>query len=386
MMLCSACCQMLCHHLVLGIGLVGCALWLPWGIVVYRLCMCRCSLQERGVALCGLVALPNSCCVLFIVAFPSRSKAPLTAFLESADSLNQRSMVGLCKFFIRIRPATSPTACAIMVDFMQFIVRLGLQESYKKELVHLRGHFDECMVYCLASMKKDGLALKAFWQKHRKIAGMLVPPAAVDRILCEEGSWSAVSSELTLVSQSCRLGEKMFGFAAAYVWAGKLKDVVEHELAQLPGHITMGVINDFVAKCKVTVQEQLGALCAKQVEKRVIQLTFKQMPIEVTVNSTHEDIVCRLHCRIKGSCGGKGMPFLPFEEDIWPDGGGVPEHTAASEVVADTKMARETFTAMVGDMKGTAALAKQLLASKATLLHQLDKNWKIEDWGPMQRP
>ena len=94
--------------------------------------------------------------------------------------------------------------------------------------------------------------------------------------------------------------------------------------------------------------------------------------------------MCRLHCRIKESCGGvngSGMPPMHFEEEIWPDGGGVPNHTAADEVVADTKMARETFAAMFGDMKNTAALTKQFLTSKATLLHQLDKNWKIEDWG-----
>ena len=75
------------------------------------------------------------------------------------------------------------------------------------------------------------------------------------------------------------------------------------------------------------------------------------------------------------------MQPLPFELDIWPDGGEVPAHTASAEVVADSKMARETFTAMVGDMKGTAALAKQYLQSKASLLHQLDKHWKIEDQG-----
>ena len=73
------------------------------------------------------------------------------------------------------------------------------------------------------------------------------------------------------------------------------------------------------------------------------------------------------------------MPFLPLEEDIWPAGGGDPQHTASADVVPDTELARETFTAMFGD-RSTAALAKQFLTAKATLLHQLDKNWKIEEW------
>lgn len=290
-------------------------------------------------------------------------------------------MVGLVKYYQRIRPGTSPAACGIMLDFMACITRLGYQNTFKQELSHLKSNFDECMVYCLAAMKKDGLPLKAFWQKHRKAASLLVPPAAVDRILCEEGSWSAVSSELMLVNQSCKLGEKMFGFAATHVWAGKVKEVVGEELGNLPENITMTDMNSFVAKCKELIQEQLGTMCAKQVEKRTIHLTYKKMPIEVSVNSTHEDIICRLHCRIKESCAGDGMPLLPFELDIWPDGGDVPLHSAAPEVLADSKMARETFTAMVGDMKGTAAMAKQYLQSKASLLNQLDKHWKIEDQG-----
>ena len=73
------------------------------------------------------------------------------------------------------------------------------------------------------------------------------------------------------------------------------------------------------------------------------------------------------------------MRCMSFEDGVWPESGNK-QHTAAAEVVADTKMARETFAAMFGDMKCTGALAKQFLTSKATLLHQLDKNWKIEEW------
>ncbi len=89
-----------------------------------------------------------------------------------------------------------------MLDFMSCITRLKLQDTMMQELSHLRAQFDECMVFCLAAMKKDGLTLKAFWQKHRNNASLLVPPAAVDRILCEEGSWTAVSNELLVVNQS----------------------------------------------------------------------------------------------------------------------------------------------------------------------------------------
>ena len=311
-----------------------------------------------------------------------RSKAPLSAFLESADSINQRSLIGLIKHFLRIRPATSPSACGLMLDFMSFITRLELNKTYKNELNHMTAHFDECMVFCLATMKKDGLPLKSFWQKHRKNASLLVSPAAVDRVLCEDGSWSAVGAELTLVSQSSRLGEKMFGFAAAYVWAGQLKDIVEQQLLTLPQHISQIEVNSFVTKCKSTIQEKLGDIDSKLAVKREIEMTYKTMPIKIIVNSTHEDIMCRLHCKIKESCAGGGcFPCLPFEEDIWPAGAGDPQHTASADVVADTKLARETFIAMFGDMKSTAALAKQFLTAKATLLHQLDKNWKIEEWG-----
>ena len=184
-------------------------------------------------------------------------------------------MIGLIKHFLGIRPSTSPAACALMVDFMTCITRLRLNETFKKELNHMTGHFDECMVFCLATMKKGGLSLKSFWQKHRKIASLLVAPAAVDRVLCEEGSWSAVGAELALVSQSSRLGEKMFGFAAAFVWAGQIKDIVEKQLATLKPHITQDVINNFMASCKDTILEQVGDINSKLAAKRPTTMTYK---------------------------------------------------------------------------------------------------------------
>ena len=63
---------------------------------------------------------------------------------------------------------------------------------------------DNVMVQAFASMRKAGLGLEVFWEVHHSVAGMLVDPERVRRILACKTRWTDCTKDLTHVLRSAK--------------------------------------------------------------------------------------------------------------------------------------------------------------------------------------
>jgi hypothetical protein len=66
-----------------------------------------------------------------------RSKACLCSWLRTATAINQRSLVGLLRFAVSVKPTTD-TAVLFHLDVMRFIVRLDLTRLFKKDILSIQ--------------------------------------------------------------------------------------------------------------------------------------------------------------------------------------------------------------------------------------------------------
>eukprot|EP00969_Alexandrium_andersonii_P028796 1257439-Alexandrium_andersonii.AAC.1 len=90
-------------------------------------------------------------------------------------------------------------------------------------------------------MSQERVTTASWWAIYKDIAGLVVDTPSIERILAETTSWRHVQQELSLVTSTCRIGMKMFGWALQHVVSEKLADNIAARLRSVATPITKEV-------------------------------------------------------------------------------------------------------------------------------------------------
>lgn len=102
---------------------------------------------------------------------PVPDYAKILGWMQTIGTVNQTTMVGLCKFLLDQRPGTSQTKLNLLIEGMRCMARLGLHVSYAAEMEHMRTQWDITLCTALQNMKRSGMQkpLHTFWSVHRSL-------------------------------------------------------------------------------------------------------------------------------------------------------------------------------------------------------------------------
>ena len=220
------------------------------------------------------------------------------------------------------------------------------------------GLLDDAACCAYASMKKEGLPTSHFWEVHRKVLGIIVNAKDVEKILTEKGSWLAVADQLKQVVETTQIGCKMFSFAAAAVTAEEFGSFVSTMLKTLPDAICTADVNRLIEQC-TKESNAIKSFRGTLFMPRDIVLTYRGIPITLSVFSAAEEISMRLACAVKGRSAGVYMPLLLMEEALMP----LPDVEAAkaavsADVVHEYRLARLASNDLLSQQSVNAELGK----------------------------
>lgn len=150
------------------------------------------------------------------------NKGPITEWLASEPTANQKELIGLLRMALQIRPSASMAQCNLVLDLMRFLVRTSLSLRFPAEIEMLRTTWDDALCVAWANMKKERVSPKTFVSIYGPILPLACNGKDVDTILDATGSWLSVKNELLSVTNSSKLGMRLFGFALEHLITAEL--------------------------------------------------------------------------------------------------------------------------------------------------------------------
>ena len=150
---------------------------------------------------------------------------------------------------------------------------------------------------------------------------MLLNSVHVGAIMAASGEWSSVAREIGATVRGSKLGERMFGFAEAFVVSERL--AVDFALAVAPLLKKVVVVAEDVAKARAMMLTHTEELNVGDIlgARRAVALEYLGFKLEVIAKDVREEVEMRIACVLKSRAVGRkdGLRALAFEAGLlWP--------------------------------------------------------------------
>eukprot|EP00971_Amphidinium_carterae_P157241 3117274-Amphidinium_carterae.1 len=130
-------------------------------------------------------------------------------------------------------------------------------------------------------------------EAHRSIAGLVLPLASVDAVLKleESATFKTVAEDLKLLVSGSSLGQKLFGWAGASIFAEQVSEIIAEEIATLAskGSITTQAVIECTGRCHSRISE-LAEAGSWMEKKRECKVHYADWSLTMTVSGIEEEI------------------------------------------------------------------------------------------------
>jgi hypothetical protein len=217
--------------------------------------------------------------------------------MQTVVSINQREFIGLLKYVLETRPASSASSLGLVMDFAKFSARLGVKDVFPSETLYTVKLIDEGLELQYCQLKRENVTTEMFWGLHKTEASLVLRAADVDTILANTTQWADVAVEISRTVHGSRLGNAMFGFAATLVASETFSATVDELLGMLPVNVTTNVIAEITEKA---LTEAGKLLCADLVaSKRNITVMYRGIKLTLAVTDVSAEIELRIAAWLK---------------------------------------------------------------------------------------
>ena len=328
--------------------------------------------QEVRPALVDALRLSNSSNTTI------RNKQPLHDWLARASKPNQRELVGLYKAALQVNPANSTTSCNFVVAVGRFTVKHDLADIFAPEVEVFAPHVDHALACAWAAMRKENIPMSTFWECYKETSSLVMDSAMVTKVLGATAGWKEVEAEISALTSSSQIGQKLFGFVAELLTASKLSAFVDVEIAKLmSADVTLARYHGFL-EC---MDQEATSVQADRIvkNKREIEVKYRQVTLKVMIANFRDEVDIKVAAALKSAAVGHNLIPLLFEDSLLGKAGPTAAVTIDVAVLADYTAARKSANAMFGleDWKNSAALTSMFKA-KAPLLLPLDRSFSLE--------
>ena len=312
-------------------------------------------------------------------AHPDRSA--LSAYLQTCVLPNQSEFVGLCRYFLSLKPGCLKQLAAGM-DAVRFCARLHLDSKFSREFDLIRQWCDIMVEAALVRSRAARTPDNVFCDINSAVLKLVMPPTSLTTVLNAKGSWTTVAEDISKLVASSQTGLRLFTSAIEGVMSTRLAETIAECID------TSMTEDDTLTEAQVL---QAQADCQKKVEalpcisllpqRRSVVMQYRGQDVQVRVLSVQEQVQLSFATVMK-SIAVEAAQLVPlWVEQIFvkpdykcPYEAKLPDSmfASASAVRARLKRAVEDADAVTGD------LVKHCLQKAAAGLLVDDPTFKIE--------
>ena len=246
------------------------------------------------------------------------SKDAMGAYIRLADAVNQKELVGICRFALEIKPTSSAEQLRLSMDVLRFFVRLDLKSKFAEEILIMTTWIDSVLVAALQKCKGAAAKPSRFVAQHKDHLGLMADMSPFDALLKASKSWDGLETELAIAVNGSKVGMQLFGPAYASVLASLIqkeadkcfKTLMEKQVAVNTAEIHHCIQS---AVDNIEGEHDLGCLP----ELRIITIDYRGCSLSFKIRSLNEEIEMRTWTACKAHAAAAGLlPGLFMESDL----------------------------------------------------------------------
>jgi hypothetical protein len=131
-------------------------------------------------------------------------RQPMFDWLARAKACNQKELIGILRMALEQRPTASERNTLFCIAILRYLVKSGLDKKFEKEMKTMKAWADAVLTSSYTMMKRNGVALKTWWQLHTDVAWLVMPSGEVEFaqliviagvvVCCLWGGWCVVEA------------------------------------------------------------------------------------------------------------------------------------------------------------------------------------------------
>ena len=246
------------------------------------------------------------------------SKDAMGAFIRLAVSVNQKEVVGICRFALEIKPTSSAEQLRLAMDVLRFFVRLEMKSKFAEEISIMSTWIDSVLVAALQKCKGAAAQPSRFVAQHRDLLALTADLTPIEALLKASKSWDGLETELAIAVNGSKVGMQLFGPAYASVLASLIRKETDKSVEKLlakESAIKMADIRECIQNIVDGIEGEHDLGCLP--ELRAISVEYRGCSLSFKVRSLNEEVEMRTWVACKAAAAAAGLlPGLFMEDDL----------------------------------------------------------------------
>ena len=292
---------------------------------------------------------------------------------------NQKSLIGLCRFSLELKPWTSSGQLELLAAVMDFFVRARATAQYPVEMQIMKSSFDKTLEFLWMAARREGIQPVEWFQLQKKRCGLVVNLELWEKLLAARGSWGDHEDLVAVVVADSGLARQMFGSLLQKVANAKLSKVVAAFVNTLRDE---HIATELVSATKTKIHEELSKIAKSEdwPPRREIAVTYRGSKVVMRVSSVGQEIDYAMAALMKSlAVEQKQLEELFCETDLIPTGVRTGKGKVDSVLLEGAKVARRLAKEqLVGETNQGAAAIRAFLAQREPALSTVDSSFAVE--------
>ena len=132
---------------------------------------------------------------------------------ENVEEINQLNLVACLRQVLRLPASKSLENACVALSTLKMLQRLDVPKKFPVEFAIARFHFDAALTKTWSAWKTEEQHTSAWWVTHEDFACLILPAAALDKVLVVEDSWDSVKQEVHEISEGSLTGKRIMAKA-----------------------------------------------------------------------------------------------------------------------------------------------------------------------------
>lgn len=260
--------------------------------------------------------------------------------------------------------------------------RVGEHQRYQDYWQVMRPQFDWALRYTFEELYDSGIKVEHFVRTKKKLLGMFMATADLDKILEAGDQFGSVASEVKRVCESSEVGKVMYRHALLQCSRALFQQEIQKQLEDLE-HLDfeMDAVRDFRA-AMVLSGNRLAKNAQSTFQRAKSTIHFLGADLSLEIDNMNMEWEYRLEARLKTiGVNSRALEVLPWESLLFDTGSitGVPQFCKVpAELFTNASAARAATLEYLGSGPMTLAEMVRIVNYRAKSLRLLDASFDLE--------
>ena len=178
--------------------------------------------------------------------------------MKISEKPNKKEAGGVLKWFVTLKPSCSLDQMNCALEVVRWISRHHLFEEFVDFFEVVKPHINLTLLKCYENARKQNMKIMDFINLYHDEVLLLLPDAALAKIIGHTGEWLEVETELQELVSSSELGLAIFGFAIKKTLAEVVAKTIMAKLEELVKSKTVG--SDEVMRFRKALHVELNMI------------------------------------------------------------------------------------------------------------------------------